>query len=569
MYLQRIKIENYRNLEDLELVLHPDVNYFVGENAIGKSNFLDLLNSITQGVGFVENDFTNVNRPIRITVQMAFSELEGEIDHSLLGGDSPLQAVLRIEQVVQEVYPRVYKLENGVLEELPLALLRHALYVCHKDTSERELVHTPPQVYQRLSELMAERHPICLTPNTCTPLPFHIYDEKKGLDPNCTLMIHYLLDALNDESKEALLEKYTQDNLRLIMTVALKLISQIYVKVNSSATNLDALLITTKEGKRYLPIFISVDEPELHLSPYLQRSILNFYCQIVKNENKEFCSILKSLFHIDGLLGQLFIVTHSTDALVDDYRHIIRLYRNGDGLVKGACGATFKFPREVEKHLIMHFPEAKDALYSRCIILVEGETEYGSFSGFGKHINIDFDYYGICLINARGEASIAKLNKLFRSFGIPTVSLYDLDVKERYGKTKEDVFFTTEICYEMDLVVYLLRNKKRSVLDAIVSDLIEEGSGTVTKDMLKRGMAKLSIGRSQATPRKLKNISDRRADDLILYYFSWFYSNKGVIVGRRIAHYLDDRMIPPAFVDVIYRAKTLALGPMYTPFREE
>ena len=35
-------------------------------------------------------------------------------------------------------------------------------------------------------------------------------------------------------------------------------------------------------------------------------------------------------------------------------------------------GVTFNFPKEVEKHLIMHFPEAKQALYARCIILVEG-----------------------------------------------------------------------------------------------------------------------------------------------------------------------------------------------------
>ena len=47
---------------------------------------------------------------------------------------------------------------------------------------------------------------------------------------------------------------------------------------------------------------------------------------------------------------------------------------------------TFKFAREVEKHLIMHFPEAKEALYARCIILVEGETEYGSFAGMAKKI---------------------------------------------------------------------------------------------------------------------------------------------------------------------------------------
>ena len=46
---------------------------------------------------------------------------------------------------------------------------------------------------------------------------------------------------------------------------------------------------------------------------------------------------------------------------------------------------------------------------------------------------------------------------------------------------------------------------------------------------------------------------------LLAYYFSWFYSNKGVIVGRRIAYYIPDHMIPPAFIAVIERAKVLSL----------
>ena len=38
------------------------------------------------------------------------------------------------------------------------------------------------------------------------------------------------------------------------------------------------------QGTQVLPIFISVDEPELHLSPYLQRAVLNYYRQIATNK---------------------------------------------------------------------------------------------------------------------------------------------------------------------------------------------------------------------------------------------------------------------------------------------
>ena len=51
----------------------------------------------------------------------------------------------------------------------------------------------------------------------------------------------------------------------------------------------------------------------------MQRAVIKLYRQIATNENAEFLALIKQLFQIDGLLGQLFVVTHSTDALVDDY----------------------------------------------------------------------------------------------------------------------------------------------------------------------------------------------------------------------------------------------------------
>lgn len=77
-------------------------------------------------------------------------------------------------------------------------------------------------------------------------------------------------------------------------------------------------------------------------------------------------------------------MTHSTDALINDYRSIIRFYWDENKQVQAACGSSFRFDREIEKHLIMHFPEVKEALYSRCAVLVEGETEYGSFEYFAR-----------------------------------------------------------------------------------------------------------------------------------------------------------------------------------------
>ena len=548
MYIKWMHIENYRNLADVTLSFHNDINYFVGENAVGKSNFLDLLEII-----MVESDFTDVNKPIRIDFEISLGELNYK---SMYTADEGPTYRLRLEQVVQEVYPRLYRVTDAEIEPMPLSMIRHALYVCHRDTSEQELFSIPSSIYVELGQLLQAYVSRLEMPTD--DFQREIVSLRKDLDPYCMLNIQHLVEVLSTSS--AMERKYSADNVRLIMAVALKILAQIYMKVSSATTNLEALLVYDGKGRKFLPIFISVDEPELHLSPYLQRAVLNYYRQIATNENEEFLALLRDIFKIDGLLGQLFVVTHSTDALVDDYRHIIRLYRDENNMVCAACGVTFNFPKEVEKHLIMHFPEAKEALYARCIIIVEGETEYGSFRGFGKKLGVDFDYFGICLINARGESSISKLQKLFNRFSIPTVALYDRDVEGKYAKAHSNIFYTEEICFEMDFVSYLLAMHKRSIMDTIIKDIIDDARPMVTKDMARRGYAKLGITKSQIVQRCLSNISDRKLDDLHIYYFSWFYANKGVIVGRRISQFLDASMIPPAFIAVIERAKLLSLG---------
>ena len=553
MYIKWMHIENYRNLADVTLSFHNDINYFVGENAVGKSNFLDLLEIIMECHGFIESDFTDVNKPIRIDFEISLGELNFK---SMYTADEGPTYRLRLEQVVQEVYPRLYRVTDAGIEPMALSMIRHALYVCHRDTSEQELFSIPSSIYVELGQLLQAYVSRLEMPTD--DFQREIVSLRKDLDPYCMLNIQHLVEVLSTSS--AMERKYSADNVRLIMAVALKILAQIYMKVSSATTNLESLLVYDAKGYKFLPIFISVDEPELHLSPYLQRAVLNYYRQIATNENEEFLALLRDIFKIDGLLGQLFVVTHSTDALVDDYRHIIRLYRDENNMVCAACGVTFNFPKEVEKHLIMHFPEAKEALYARCIIIVEGETEYGSFTGFGKKLGVDFDYFGICLINARGESSISKLQKLFNRFSIPTVALYDRDVEGKYAKAHSNIFYTEEICFEMDFVSYLLAMHKRSIMDAIIKDIIDDARPMVTKDMARRGYAKLGITKSQIVQRCLPNISDRKLDDLHIYYFSWFYANKGVIVGRRISQFLDASMIPPAFIAVIERAKLLSLG---------
>ncbi len=529
------------------MTFHEQANYLVGENAIGKSGFLRLLSILSKGVGLEDDDYADPALPIRITMEVSLFRQNDEY-FIRFPEKNFSYARLRLEKKIEEVYPRLYDADTDTL--LPLDLMRRIAYIANSAIAPAD-IPMPPQVYRILEDYLfqwGKTHRSDFSPNVQSFI--HHETQVGHLDSSYYVNIFLLCRILSHQDRPL------ADNMKFISFVALHIIAHIVLMSQSKSMPLDNHIIADAKGRRYLPLIISIDEPEIHLHPYMQRSILRYYKQVLNNDDPQFCALLKDLFHIDGLRGQLFIVTHSTDALVDDYRNIIRLYRSAEGKVCAACGATVHFSEEIEKHLIMHFPEVKEALYSRSVIIVEGETEYGCFRQFGATLGLSFDYYGICLINARGESSISKIKKLLEYFKIPTVALYDADVKGS-RKGEKGVYFTQEICFEMDLVRTMIDKGKRRDLDRIIHTANGEHARATT-DMIKKACRKLDVNFHDYPARMLWHVNARNTKALYIYYFSWLYSNKGVILGRLIGQSLSAEDIPPAFQNVVLAAGQLA-----------
>ena len=49
MRIACVKVANYRNIDGIEVVFNPECNYIIGENNLGKSNFLSLLVTVCNG----------------------------------------------------------------------------------------------------------------------------------------------------------------------------------------------------------------------------------------------------------------------------------------------------------------------------------------------------------------------------------------------------------------------------------------------------------------------------------------------------------------------------------------
>ena len=536
MFLSEVEIENYRTFGHVVLHLDPRVNYMVGDSRIGKSNFLALLHTILSGHGFSETDFLDASLPIQ--VWLTFSGVESQ---------NPVKIFL--SQHVRQVVPRLSFAETG--EDIPIEEIRKVTYFPYHMEKALDQSSLPSDL-----SLLCECFSIALSGPVAERAEWETLFRKSGIPID--------LSGGSEEAALRVLQKIYGPNpdtgvglsdAQTMMAAGLYLLLELFKRKKSPAVPFSDMVLLHEDGKQYLPILLGIDEPEVRLHSFRQRSVVYFLHKLLHNEEPLFVRLLQRVLGIDGLSGQIFVVTHSTDALVDDYRKIIRLYWTADKKVAAACGERFRFSPEVEKQLIMHFPEVKEALFGRAAILVEGETEYGAFPFFAKSMGHSLDFHGICLINARGETSISRIAELMHRFHVPTVCLYDRDVAGG-KKYAPNVFFTDHICFEMDVARHLLPQRRKALDRAI----FEAGDGDeyVSGALIKKAAIKLNVMRSAYPPKLLSHVQEGDRGALYFYYFAWLFGNKGVITGRALGLSLSEGEIPTVFKKVITAAVTAA-----------
>lgn len=76
MKIKCVEIENYRNLGGMRILLNDDINFIVGENNIGKSNFQKCLSNVFSCKSFAKEDFYDETKPIKITIRLLLSDEE-------------------------------------------------------------------------------------------------------------------------------------------------------------------------------------------------------------------------------------------------------------------------------------------------------------------------------------------------------------------------------------------------------------------------------------------------------------------------------------------------------------
>jgi putative ATP-dependent endonuclease of OLD family len=310
-------------------------------------------------------------------------------------------------------------------------------------------------------------------------------------------------------------------------------------------------------GEKAISLVIGLDEPEIHLHPYMQRTLIKYLDEVINNKNSDFQELIKDLFDIDKFIGQIIVATHSPNIILNDYHQIIRFYLDKQK-IKIKCGSELKLPLNIEKHLYLHFPFIKEAFFSRCAIFVEGDSEYASLPLLGEKVYGDFDDLGICVIQANGE-SVPQLIEIANCYGIPSVGITDKDNGDKHPKLPNH-YQTYLRDFEEEIISLLLNNGQVATLKRILIGYDHQGEERtmVVKALNTRALRYQVVKSEYTSDLKLANITIDDIANLKSYYLTWFSINKSYPLGKLIGEILSTEQIPEVYKAVITKAHGLA-----------
>ena len=113
MRLVCVKVHNYRNIDGIKVSFNPDCNYIIGENNLGKSNFLSLLAMVCSGKGFDEKDFANPEKPIDVELDIKLFPNEQGFFGDNFSPDDASQLKIRFQQTMKDAYPTIVSADSN------------------------------------------------------------------------------------------------------------------------------------------------------------------------------------------------------------------------------------------------------------------------------------------------------------------------------------------------------------------------------------------------------------------------------------------------------------------------
>ena len=560
--LSHIGISNFRNLSEVAIDFSDDINIIVGENNIGKSNLLYCVLSILTGKKFEEIDFFDKDKPIIIDFSLQLDDEELGVFNDFFDAQNHHSInIVATQNTPDDYIMYTHKETHAPISRADIVNNLNFINYDSLRNPRTEITFTKTKGVGLFLNYIIEKY-LSKTDSTLYLVEEEVhklneYIQKILLKLACFKKFDIITNASEDPSiiLPKIFELYDNNSIPLersgygIQFNVLILLSILERLVKFSKNS--------ESENRTFHCIISFDEPEIHLSPFLQRSVLNNIKNIAQGKDDDFNSMIKELFNIDKFTAQLLVATHSKEIIENDYHKIIRLYSN-DSNVNAISGRNVTIETE-EKHWHKEFSYIKEVMFARKVIIIEGDSEQGAIYPLSTRLNINLDDYNVSLIKASGANNILPLAHLFNAFKIVPILIFDKDKYDEFqGKQKlkkeldyfgSNVFKTDSTCFDSEMVFNLYTDRGITVLEKIRKEFNQD---IIQKTSIKS----INEQYSARIPEQDYNFASfAYPDETLKYmYVSYFQNHKTVLFGQFVGEICPKECIPECYKKAIMKA---------------
>jgi len=447
IHISRIKIENFRNFHNFEINTNRNM-VIVGENKVGKSNLLFALRlildpSLSELDRLLDiDDFWDglegrkVGSTIKISLDIA--NINSSTSTLAVLADGLIDVQTHTAKITYEFKPRdgvtpnsindyeyIIYLGNNTANFIPRSFRRciqmelfHALRDC-----ERELKNSNRSPMRAFLDEVSEN----LTEQQKTSILSGFQQTQTALDSiqsidNIATNINTMLETIVGTNHVSLvdLKLAPQDINKLVRSLQLLIDSGVRTISQASTGSANILFLTLKLLKLQHSIqqgdqeftFLAIEEPEAHLHPHVQRLLFDYFYESEANLNT-------------------LLTTHSPHiASSAPLSSLIVLKEHKDGNSSSTYGYSLASSHldendieDMSRYLTVTRGEI---LFSRGVILVEGDSEEFLIPELAKKLGYEFDKKGISICSVAGT-NFAPYVKFLRSIGTPFTIITDRD----------------------------------------------------------------------------------------------------------------------------------------------